>query len=467
MKIAFTAYDYCTDASFLESAYEFDGHCETGWIIRRNGELYLKLGPGYRLLKSKYCGICSTDLARQHLPFPLPQVIGHEVIATDPETGTDYAVEINDSCLAHRALTPEIFCKSDLPSHCPERMVLGIDRLPGGFGPYILAPRNALVPVGDIPSKCAVLIEPFAAACQALVASPPGKNEHIAVLGLGRLGLLLICALVLHRKSTNCDYIISGIDNKINRCDLSIKLGADKAFQTEELPVPGTGNIDRIYDATGSPEGFEQALTYARKEVHLKSTHGRPFRGLRHLTELVVDELSILPFSEPNLSFTWKNESRKNRLIYRAPDTEIITPDTFSTFTGSPLEAVQFLKSHHFHGKLPRFDIGIASSLSEIDSITRPTKENQESLVRPRGAILFNGPHRGHPLTEFINSGKIIRTSRCGDFRSALSLLNNNRDMASLMATTLISETCNAEELPGAFKKAENQQSLKVIIHHT
>jgi D-arabinose 1-dehydrogenase-like Zn-dependent alcohol dehydrogenase len=31
-------------------------------------------------LKNRYCGICTTDLKRHCLPFPLPQIIGHEIV---------------------------------------------------------------------------------------------------------------------------------------------------------------------------------------------------------------------------------------------------------------------------------------------------------------------------------------------------------------------------------------------------
>src|SRR5208337_1184220 len=109
--ITFKALEYTNEDSFMELKYEFSGNSLEGWMVRRNGDNYLKLGPGYRLLKTMYCGICSTDLSRRFLPFPLPQIIGHEVVATDPETGEEFVVEINDTCAA-RGAHKEIFCES-------------------------------------------------------------------------------------------------------------------------------------------------------------------------------------------------------------------------------------------------------------------------------------------------------------------------------------------------------------------
>ena len=61
------------------------------------------------------------------------------------------------------------FCASGLHKHCPERLVLGIHDLPGGFGPWILAPTRAVHRIPDnVPSGTAVLIEPFAAALNAV-----------------------------------------------------------------------------------------------------------------------------------------------------------------------------------------------------------------------------------------------------------------------------------------------------------
>jgi len=98
---AFRALEYTSKNDFIGSEYRFTGSIDAGWTVTRNGRAHMKLGPGYRLLQTMYCGICSTDLARRFLPFPLPQIIGHETVARDLETGSDYVIEINDTCLKH------------------------------------------------------------------------------------------------------------------------------------------------------------------------------------------------------------------------------------------------------------------------------------------------------------------------------------------------------------------------------
>ena len=81
--VTFSAQEYQPDGTIRPAAYAFAGTTVDGWEIRREGRFHLRLGPGYRLLRASHCGVCATDLARRHLPFPLPQVTGHEVVAVD------------------------------------------------------------------------------------------------------------------------------------------------------------------------------------------------------------------------------------------------------------------------------------------------------------------------------------------------------------------------------------------------
>ena len=97
MNIKFNALEYTADDKFVNSEYEYSGDKNSGWEIKRNGSDYLKLGSGYELLKTKLCGVCSTDIARRFLPFPLPQITGHELVAETLDGKQHYVVEINDT----------------------------------------------------------------------------------------------------------------------------------------------------------------------------------------------------------------------------------------------------------------------------------------------------------------------------------------------------------------------------------
>ncbi|WCL49426.1 alcohol dehydrogenase catalytic domain-containing protein [Leptospira sp. GIMC2001] len=465
--IQFKALDYTSDDKFQTANYEYNGDEETGWTILRNGENYLNLGPGYKLLKTRSCGVCSTDLDRRFLPFPLPQVIGHEVIAEDLETKQSYVVEINDSYEARGDLLTDAFVQAGIPTHSPERKVLGIDRLPGGFGSYILAPKNAAIPYKGLP-------------------------DRTAVLGPRRLGSLVISALQAYRLSSGKNFRIIALARRQKLLDLAVKLGADEGILIADPSIVKTleGRFAIVYDTTSTVDGFHSAIQLAKREVHLKTTNGQSMEGIRHLTELVVDELSILPLSKENLQFHWEKEVRQNTKIFIAPSLSDDFKNTNSELSAilkdfrlqNPMVkidsgdwswAINNLQGVQFEGRLPRYDIVIIGSLDEIDMAIRPQEGKEESLVRPRGAILVHTKESGKstedtpvPMMEFFAKGKGIRSSRCGDFHLALKLLEENPSVAKSMAENMVSHEYPASELELAFETAKSPDAIKVMVKH-
>lgn len=467
MNIKFNAFEYTADDQFVNSEYEYTGDKNSGWEIKRNGNHYLNLGSGYELLKTKLCGVCSTDIARRFLPFPLPQITGHELVAETLDGKNHYVVEINDTPAARGDLVQDQFCVCGIPTHSPTRLVLGIDRLPGGFGPFILAPQHAMVPYQRISDKTAVLIEPFAAGLQAVIASPPKHGDSVAVLGPRRLGSLLIAALKAYKESYKIDFQITALARHEELLVLAKKLGADNGINLTKIdPKSISKNFDIVYDTTSTEAGFKSALEFAKREVHLKTTNGQKMCGFTKLTELVVDELSILPYSENNLNFKWEKETHPNERIYSLKPISFKNQNLKLYLFDIPT-AEKVLDSEEFANRLPRFDLGVASSLEEIDSLIRPNVNHENSLVRPRGAILFKGDSHGNPLLEFINSGGSIRTSRCGDFHLAIRLLEENQMLATSLSENMISHVFSAEKMTEAFNTAKDSKAIKVVVEHT
>lgn len=489
-EIQFTAYDYHSDDSFQVSEYRFEGSEETGWKITRNGAPYLDLEPGYLLLKTRACGICSTDIDRRFLPFPLPQVTGHEVIAEDPLTGMKYVVEINDTYEARGSEKTDAFIQGGIPTHSPDRMVLGIDRLPGGFGPYLLAPKNAIVPYLGLPDRTAVLVEPFAAALQAVLASPPEEGDVVAVLGPRRLGSLIIAALNAYRLDSKKNFQIHALARRQPLLELAKDLGADEGVLVAD-PESITANrkrYDIVYDTSATAQGFLNALQLARREVHLKTTNGQKMGGLSHLTELVVDELSILPFTHENLEFCWEGETRVNKEILVTPS--LANDENFEELldyiretlgfgirihTADPATAQKILGSMEFQDRIPRFDLAIVSNLEEVDAMIRPNAGREESLVRPRGAILIlpdldeveaTEDPAARALLDFFTEEGSIRSSRCGDFRRALKLLQDHPSVAQALADRMVSHEFPASDLPSAFRIAQTPEAIKVMVKY-
>ncbi len=475
-RIEFDAPEYDREGNFHTVHYEFVGSPEKGWDILRNGNRSLSLGPGYRAVRSRYCGVCSTDLARRFLSYPLPQIIGHEVIGT--VDGRDVAVEINASHHARAVHEEENcpFCRAGIDTQCPERITLGIDRLPGGFAPYLLAPVDAIVPLPPgLDAHSAVLTEPFAAALQAVDTLPERSGQTVAVLGPRRLGMLLVAALAMVRHAERRDFRIIALGRHDNLLQLARDLGADETIRSDS---DVHYEFDIVFDTTGSVEGFEVALGMARRILHLKSTNGRPVSGFERLTDLVVHELALVPATPASLGFTWTGEStrRPNRNVFVAPGVpeemvaELQAHDTSRRFHRLSFEeALNVNDRGGLEGSpLPRFDLAVVSGPEEADRVIRPHPEREHSLVRPRGAILLAGqsPGRTSALWSAVTTrGLELHSSRCGDFRRATALLAEQPERTHILRDRLITQHFPLSQIGEAFAvAADSSRSIKVIV---
>ncbi|MEY2982768.1 MAG: hypothetical protein RL562_2995 [Planctomycetota bacterium] len=434
--IQFDALEYREDTSLTPVRLRFVGSTERGFEVVRNDAPWLQLGPGYRVLRTQACGVCSTDLDRHFLPFRLPQVTGHELLATD-DSGRRYVVEINAGPRERglRRACPD--CADGLARHCPERLVLGIHDLPGGFGPFVLVPEGAAIPVPDaVDDDTALLVEPFAAALRAVDRTELRAGDRLSVLGPRKLGMLVLAALAARRRERNEDWTLVARVRRSELATTARNLGADDVVVAAE--PDGRAMDDVVFDTTASPQGFEAALRLAKREVHLKSTHGRPAGGLRNATAFVVDELAMERFEKgrpeqlslPSSADSWG---------------EVPGPRSSGCLRGAPMVVVD--------------------DLPTADRAIRPIAGREEGFVRPTGTILLRTA-RGGPLGEAIVArGLRLGSSRCGDFRSALSLLARDPVLRASVRS-LITGRFPAHALGAAFAAARGPHAIKVVVDH-
>ena len=243
-------------------------HLENGVISVR--EVPRPARPeGFALLRLLAGGICNTDLELQRGYYGFAGTPGHEFVAEVAEAdspgliGKRVAGEINLAC------TQCDWCRRGLGRHCPNRTVLGIVRHPGAFEEFFTLPeRNLHVLDDDLPLERAVFLEPLAAASEILdqVSIPAG--ERVAVLGDGKLGLLIAMLLQAH------GYRVHQFGRHAGKLAIAARAGVAVESAGASLPV---AEYDWVVDATGSPEGLRAAAAMARSRgtVILKSTvHG-------------------------------------------------------------------------------------------------------------------------------------------------------------------------------------------------
>lgn len=494
--IRFLASEYTRAGGFEQAVYQYQGSAAEGWRVSRNKETLLDLGPGYEAVRVERCGVCSTDLARRFLPYPLPQVIGHEL--TGFHRGRRVVVEINASHKSRRQTGDCPFCRGGLETQCPDRITLGINQLPGGFGSWVLAPVDCIVPVPDsVDPLAAALAEPFAAALHGVKAAAPRDGERIAVLGPRRLGLLTIAALAAWRAQSGRRFEIQALSRHAALLETAKQLGADNGVDLTQVDSADLeGVFDVVFDTTGSPAGLADALAMAKRLVHLKSTHGRAVMGLDQLTALVVDELTLLPGRHHHLHFQWPFQRRERGNVHiwvspKVPDAVIESELVQTAVCGEtrvfhrlPLEkayarlkqaqaawsdpAARFPKN----SDLPRFDAAIVADWDEVDAVIRPNPEEEVSLVRPRGAVLVwadmpPADTAALPLHHAVcQRGVALQSSRCGDFHDAVSLLAEQPALAEVLVRLMVTHVFPADDLKEAFEvAADSSQSIKVLVN--
>jgi len=249
------------------------------------------------LIRLKLAGVCATDLELVKGYAGFTGIIGHEFVGVVEAVGQEkhqhwlnkrVVGSINIGCGVCED------CRGDGPEHCANRKVLGIRGHDGAFADYLRLPVGNLHEVPDeVPDEAAVFTEPLAATIRVLKQLAPLPVKPAAVIGPGRLGLLIAKVLAL-----------AGYDVEVlGRSEISLALPQQWLLKTALVQDVPANHFDYVVDASGSAEGFSQALRIIkpRGTLVLKSTFAASEPV--DLSKVVVGELNILgsrcgPFDE-------------------------------------------------------------------------------------------------------------------------------------------------------------------------
>ncbi|MDX8128770.1 alcohol dehydrogenase catalytic domain-containing protein [Methylomonas sp. OY6] len=240
------------------------------------------------MIELRLAGICATDLELVKGYAGFSGILGHEfvgtVIAVADDKHRDWLNRrvvgaINIGCNACEV------CRRDGPEHCLNRKVLGIRGKDGVFADYFSLPVANLYTVPDaVTDQAAVFTEPLAAALRVVKQIAALPITDIAVVGPGRLGLLIAKVLNL------AGYQITALGRS------AASLAVPKQWQlttglTNEIP---DNSFDCVVDASGQASGFAQALRIVkpRGTLVLKSTFAA--NAALDLSKVVVYEINII-----------------------------------------------------------------------------------------------------------------------------------------------------------------------------
>lgn len=263
-------------------------------VLGSKGLLSLQQRPAPRpfdecVIRVTAAGICGTDLELLRGYADFSGVPGHEFVGV-----VEDAPAADSQWIGHRVVGEITVgcgqcpgCRAAGRGHCDVRSVLGIRGRDGAFAEYLALPASNLHEVPDsVDDMAAVFVEPVAAAYRIAeqVSIEPGMRA--AVVGAGRLGLLV--AQVLRERGAD---VLVAVRSEGRRAVCG-QLGFP-TVNVDSLELLAR-RFDLAVDATGSPGGFVEAASLVRPRgtLVIKSTiHGETPVAL---SPLVVDEITVI-----------------------------------------------------------------------------------------------------------------------------------------------------------------------------
>jgi L-iditol 2-dehydrogenase len=217
------------------------------------------------LVKIVTSGVCGTDMhtasfeATDWMPF------GHEVTGVVVKVGENVkSVSVGDRVtLESGSYCGECeLCKNGRSDLCNgARNIFAGETM--GFAQYIIAPKQSLVPIGNLSFEEATLIEPMGVALDLSYTADIKLNDDVLVIGVGPIGLMAI--RIAKAMGARKVYAASKSTSRA-RIELAKKFGADDVILTDkidltEYPFPRKG-LDKIL-VTAPPKLIEKSIKIA------------------------------------------------------------------------------------------------------------------------------------------------------------------------------------------------------------
>ncbi|BBB02221.1 putative alcohol dehydrogenase [Actinacidiphila reveromycinica] len=208
------------------------------------------------------CGVCTSDIGPwlDHDPAGPPVRLGHEMVGRVLAAGRD----------------ADRWRAGDLVTG------LGGD----GFATHAVMDANAVLPVPPGVEPAHAIGEPVADLEEALSRTPIAPGAHVAVVGLGFMGLGLVQLARRHAPG-----LLVGVDPDPARRRRALALGADLAFAPDELPEEYRAATTRATDAR---PGIVLEATGATGGLRTAGSMVRPFGtlcvvGYHHTGDAMMD----------------------------------------------------------------------------------------------------------------------------------------------------------------------------------
>jgi (R,R)-butanediol dehydrogenase/meso-butanediol dehydrogenase/diacetyl reductase len=168
--------------------------------------------PGQVQVKVAWCGICGTDLHEYvggplHIPLERPHsltgvqapvIIGHEMAGEVIAVGEGVEnLSVGDRVAACPIVGCQVcrWCRSASMAQCDQVAFLGTSWTGGALaGSLNLNAYQCYRLTDSITDEIGALVEPFSATVRAVAQSGAGKDDNVAIIGAGPIGLMALMA---------------------------------------------------------------------------------------------------------------------------------------------------------------------------------------------------------------------------------------------------------------------------------
>jgi L-iditol 2-dehydrogenase len=231
-----------------------------------------------------------------------PAVFGHEFAGTIDAVGegvTEWQIGQRVVAANSAPCGDCYYCRRAASELCEDLLFLNGAYAEAVTVPARIVAKNLYAIPDSLSFAEAALTEPLACVVRGMAAVPVRAGETVAVLGLGPIGLLFVRLCVL----AGARVLAAG--RRAERLALAAELGAAEVFDIAATPdilpvlrgrTEGERGPDKVIEAVGRPEAWEQAIALVRKAGTVSLFGGCPADTFVRLDthRIHYDELTLV-----------------------------------------------------------------------------------------------------------------------------------------------------------------------------
>ena len=281
-------------------------------------------GPaGELVIRTRFCGVCGSDLHRFRWSKQGPVIMGHEILGVVEKVPDGWLAADGTPIKVGDLVVPETripchkceYCRgvgsraSKLVdySNCPYQRGFGgipLDEMPlltGGWSDYVEFPLGTIVHHIDsrMNPEVAVLLEPFSISMKATRVAGINPDDTVVILGPGPIGLLAVVAA--HQAGAR-KVILAGRAGDEERLAMGRDFGAHETIDisegdpVEKVKAVNRGRLaTRVIEATGAAGAIELGIDMLGRAGVLTTVGGQrsDVRVSINPTDLIVRQIDI------------------------------------------------------------------------------------------------------------------------------------------------------------------------------